>query len=72
VPATAPQAEPPASSRSCAAHHQGQRHLFDECRYRYIETDLPASVTTQDMVVWFEIAPLAWNLAKWIHLARGT
>ena len=31
-------------------HHQGQQHLFDAYRYRYIVTDLPASVTTQDVV----------------------
>ncbi len=31
-------------------HHQGQQHLFDEYRYRYIVTDLPASVTTQNVV----------------------
>lgn len=31
-------------------HHQGQQHLFDAYRYRYIVTNLPASVTTQEVV----------------------
>lgn len=36
--------------RQLIEHHQGQRLLFDEYRYRYIVTSLPASVSTQDVV----------------------
>ena len=36
--------------RQLIEHRQGQRLLFDEYRYRYIVTSLPASVSTQDAV----------------------
>jgi hypothetical protein len=36
--------------RQLIEHHQGQRFLFEEYRYRYIVTSLPASVSTQDVV----------------------
>jgi hypothetical protein len=36
--------------RQLIEHRQGQRALFDEYRYRYIVTDLPASVSTQDAI----------------------
>ena len=36
--------------RQLLEHRQGQRLLFDEYRYRYIVTSLPASVSTQDAV----------------------
>jgi hypothetical protein len=36
--------------RQLLEHRQGQRLLFDEYRYRYIVTSLPASVSTQDVV----------------------
>lgn len=54
-------------------HHKGQQHLFDEYRYRYIVTNLPASVSTQDVVdLTYErcdqenvIAQLGSGLAAW-------
>jgi hypothetical protein len=36
--------------RQLIEHHEGQRFLFDEYRYRYIVTSLPASVSTQQVV----------------------
>ena len=36
--------------RQLIEHREGQRMLFDEYRYRYIVTSLPASVSTQDAV----------------------
>lgn len=36
--------------RQLLEHRQGQRLLFDEYRYRYIVTSLPASVSSQDVV----------------------
>lgn len=36
--------------RQLIEHREGQRLLFDEYRYRYIVTSLPASVSTQDAV----------------------
>ena len=36
--------------RQLIEHRQGQRVLFDEYRYRYIVTSLPASVSTQDVI----------------------
>jgi Transposase DDE domain group 1 len=53
--------------------HKGQQHLFDEYRYRYIVTDLPATVTTQEVVdLTYErcdqenvIAQLGSGLAAW-------
>jgi DDE family transposase len=59
--------------RQLIEHRQGQRSLFDEYRYRYIVTDLPASVSTQDAVdLTYErcdqenvIAQLGSGLAAW-------
>lgn len=36
--------------RQLIEHREGQRFLFDEYRYRYIVTSLPASVSTQEVV----------------------
>jgi DDE family transposase len=36
--------------RQLIEHREGQRMLFDEYRYRYIVTSLPASVSTRDVV----------------------
>lgn len=36
--------------RQLIEHREGQRFLFEEYRYRYIVTSLPASVSTQDVV----------------------
>lgn len=59
--------------RQLIEHRQGQRLLFDEYRYRYIVTSLPASVSTQDAVdLTYErcdqenvIAQLGSGLAAW-------
>lgn len=59
--------------RQLIEHREGQQHLFDEYRYRYIVTNLPASVTTQEVVdLTYErcdqenvIAQLGSGLAAW-------
>ena len=59
--------------RHLIEHREGQRLLFDEHRYRYVVTDLPASVSTQDAVdLTYErcdqenvIAQLGSGLAAW-------
>jgi hypothetical protein len=59
--------------RQLIEHRKGQRMLFDEYRYRYIVTSLPASVSTQDVVdLTYErcdqenvIAQLGSGLAAW-------
>ena len=59
--------------RQLIEHREGQRSLFEEYRYRYIVTSLPASVSTQDVVdLTYErcdqenmIAQLGSGLAAW-------
>ena len=36
--------------RQLIENHEGQRHLFDEYRYRYIVTNLPSSISTAEVV----------------------
>jgi hypothetical protein len=36
--------------RQLIEHHKGQQFLFEEYRYRYVETDLPKSVSTQEVI----------------------
>ncbi len=36
--------------RQLIDHYEGQRHLFDEYRYRYIVTNLPESISTVHVV----------------------
>jgi hypothetical protein len=59
--------------RQLIEHREGQRTLFEEYRYRYIVTSLPASVSTQEVIdLTYErcdqenmIAQLGSGLAAW-------
>jgi hypothetical protein len=59
--------------RQLIEHREGQRSLFEEYRYRYIVTSLPASISTQEVIdLTYErcdqenmIAQLGSGLAAW-------